>query len=223
MDDWPDIFQRPVQRPASRKKSGRQSVLTICEMFTVIPGRDEFLGADAGRISFKPMAKTTCRKASGITCSAGKWSLHFSFTREHEVEEKSRPGWNWLTCLRISAASSDSRTVPNGNAKHERQIGLCNACQGNVRNDHAHKTSRMPVDRPAGIIAFADLRIRNMARRTKPKRGENGKLTGNSASAKAGLNRSTLGSGCGHAHLDDREAAKSRCRLHPPALASANR
>ena len=69
---------------------------------------------------------------------------------------------------------------------------------GNVRKDFAHKTSRALLDDlRTRVIAFEDLKVKNMTARPKPKQDENGKWLKNGAGAKAGLNRILLGSAWG--------------------------
>ena len=66
-----------------------------------------------------------------------------------------------------------------------------------LRNDHAHQTSHRIVASPASILAFEDLRLRNMTRRAKPVAAEpqpDGvpRFEQNGAKRKSGLNRSLL-------------------------------
>ena len=69
--------------------------------------------------------------------------------------------------------------------------------QGNARKDFAHKTSRKIADSGSSLFVFEDLKIKNMTKKPKAKRDENGKCLKNGARAKAGLNKSILGSAWG--------------------------
>lgn len=70
--------------------------------------------------------------------------------------------------------------------------------QGNARKDFAHKTSRQIVDSSSSLFVFEDLKIKNMTRKPKAKKDENGKWLKNGARAKAGLNKSILGAAWGN-------------------------
>jgi len=67
----------------------------------------------------------------------------------------------------------------------------------NVRKDFCHKASRKIVDGAAPINVFENLKLKNMVRRPKAVRDENGKFLPNGARAKAGLNRGLLSNGLG--------------------------
>jgi putative transposase len=67
----------------------------------------------------------------------------------------------------------------------------------NQRKDLAHKLSRQLVN-DYDLIVFEDLKITNMVRRPKPKKGEDGTFVPNGAAAKSGLNRSISDAGWGH-------------------------
>jgi putative transposase len=66
---------------------------------------------------------------------------------------------------------------------------------GNIREDFAHKTSRKLVDSEAKVIVFEKLNTRQMTRRPKPKKDENGRFISNRTKQKSGLNRAILNVG----------------------------
>ena len=70
--------------------------------------------------------------------------------------------------------------------------------QGDARKDFAHKASRVIVDSASSLFVFEDLKIKNMTRKPKAKKDESGKWLKNGARAKAGLNKSILGSAWGN-------------------------
>ena len=70
--------------------------------------------------------------------------------------------------------------------------------QGNARKDFAHQVSRKIVDSGSSLFVFEDLKIKNMTKKPKAKQDENGKWLKNNARAKAGLNKSILGSAWGN-------------------------
>ncbi len=64
----------------------------------------------------------------------------------------------------------------------------------NQRRDFHHKESRKLVNRYQ-VIAFEDLKAKNLSKRPQPKQDESGKYLPNGASAKAGLNKSIQDAG----------------------------
>jgi putative transposase len=66
----------------------------------------------------------------------------------------------------------------------------------NQRRDLARRLSRQLVN-GYDLIVFEDLKITNMVRRPKPKKGEDGTYEPNGAAAKSGLNRSISDAGWG--------------------------
>lgn len=70
--------------------------------------------------------------------------------------------------------------------------------QSNARKDFAHKASRKIVDSGSSLFVFEDLKIKNMTKKPKARQDENGKWLKNNARAKAGLNKSILGSAWGN-------------------------
>lgn len=77
------------------------------------------------------------------------------------------------------------------------RLAVHKAKQRNIRKDFCHKTSRAIVDGPALINVFENLKLKNMTRRPKAKKDENGKYVRNGAAAKAGLNKGLLEPGLG--------------------------
>jgi putative transposase len=76
-------------------------------------------------------------------------------------------------------------------AKTRHKLARTHARVADLRRDQAHQVSHVAVQTPARVLAFEDLRLRNMVARPKPVPNESG--TGhkpNGAAAKAGLNRS---------------------------------
>lgn len=63
----------------------------------------------------------------------------------------------------------------------------------NIRKDFCHKTSRKIIDDAnVKVIILEDLKTKNMTKKPKPKKLENGKWAKNGAAAKAGLNKGIL-------------------------------
>ena len=65
------------------------------------------------------------------------------------------------------------------------------------RNDFLHKTANDLLN-SCDILFYEDLKIKNMIRKPKPKKDEDGTYIPNGASAKAGLNKSISDAGWGH-------------------------
>lgn len=87
-----------------------------------------------------------------------------------------------------------------GSRRRERtkhRLARTRAKERNIRRDFCHKASRKIVDGPALINVFENLKLKNMTKRPKPKKDENGKFLPNGAAAKAGLNRVMLEPGLG--------------------------
>jgi putative transposase len=99
---------------------------------------------------------------------------------------------------------SDLLTLPlatkqRGSHHRERAVQKVAAAHRTVRNqrrDLAHKLSRRLVN-GYDLIVFEDLKITNMVRRPKPKKGEDGIYEPNGTAAKSGLNRSISDTGWG--------------------------
>ncbi|MCS4089412.1 transposase [Rhizobium sp. BK176] len=81
--------------------------------------------------------------------------------------------------------------------KTKERIAVQNAKKRNIRRDFGHKTSRKIVDGPALINVFENLKLKNMTKRPKAKKDENGKFIKNGAAAKAALNKGLLEPGLG--------------------------
>ena len=76
------------------------------------------------------------------------------------------------------------------------KIGKTYTKERNIRKDCAHKFSHAIVESEAQIFVHEDLPVKNMTKRAKPKKDENGKYIKNGAAAKSGLNEAILRS-CG--------------------------
>ena len=74
------------------------------------------------------------------------------------------------------------------------RIGRTYTKERNIRQDCAHKISHAIVESEAQVFVHEDLPVKNMTRRAKPKKDENGKYVKNGAAAKSGLNDAILGS-----------------------------
>jgi putative transposase len=82
--------------------------------------------------------------------------------------------------------------------KAARKIEALRNYEKRVRHDFAHQTSHQLVSDPKTLlIVFEALGIRRMTKRAKPKQDASGRWIKNGARAKAGLNRSILGSAWG--------------------------
>jgi putative transposase len=81
--------------------------------------------------------------------------------------------------------------------KTKDRLAVQKAKQRNIRKDFCHKTSRQIVDGPALINVCENLKLANMTRRPKAKKGENGKYVRNGAAAKTALNKGPLEPGLG--------------------------
>ena len=89
----------------------------------------------------------------------------------------------------------------------------------NQRKDFLHKESRKLINR-FQVIAYEDLKIRNMTKAPKPKQDEEtGQYLPNGASAKAGLNKSILDAGWGTFTSMIEAKAKSSGRIVKPVPA----
>lgn len=86
----------------------------------------------------------------------------------------------------------EGRSKGNRRKKAIDQIAKAHRKIRNQRKDFLHKESRKLVNR-FQVIAYEDLKIKNMSKRPKPKQDEEtGQYLPNNANAKAGLNKSIL-------------------------------
>lgn len=89
----------------------------------------------------------------------------------------------------------------------------------NQRKDFLHKASRMLINRYQ-VIAYEDLKIKNMTKRPKPKQDtETGQYLPNGASAKTGLNKSILDAAWGTFTSMIEAKSKSTGRIAKPVPA----
>ena len=81
---------------------------------------------------------------------------------------------------------SNRRKVTNA------KIGKTYTKERNIRQDCAHKFSHAIVESEVQVFVHEDLPVKNMTKRAKPKKDENGKYVKNGAAAKSGLNEAIL-------------------------------
>jgi putative transposase len=92
-------------------------------------------------------------------------------------------------------ALKEHRPVGQNYRKTRQKAARAQAYGRNVREDFAHKTSRVIVNNPqVRLIVLEDLNIKGMTKKPKAKKDENGKWLKNHARAKAGLSKSILSS-----------------------------
>ena len=73
---------------------------------------------------------------------------------------------------------------------------------GDVRRDLAHQTSHtLAVDERYKLFVFEALKVKNMTKKAKAKKGEQGQWMRNGAAAKSGLNKAILASCWGQAQV----------------------
>ena len=90
-----------------------------------------------------------------------------------------------------------ARQQKGSNRRHKTKNRIARVAekQANVRKDIAHKISHSLVNHTdCQVYTFEDLKVANMTKAPAPKVDEQGKFLPNGALAKAGLNRSILGS-----------------------------
>lgn len=85
------------------------------------------------------------------------------------------------------------RVESNEQQKLADKIANFDAKTARIRHDFLHQTSKEVVLSAKSIIALEDLKLKNMTKRAKPKRGKHGRgYARNNANAKSSLNRSLL-------------------------------
>jgi len=100
---------------------------------------------------------------------------------------------------RLATAQRHLASKRKGSRKRERAVERVAAAHRKVRNqrkDLAHKLSRELVN-SYDLIVHEDLKITNMVRRPRPRKGDDGTYGPNGAAAKSGLNRSISDAGWG--------------------------
>jgi putative transposase len=100
---------------------------------------------------------------------------------------------------RLEAAQHHLASKRRGSRKRERAVEAVAAAHRKVRNqreDLAHKLSRELVN-SYDVIVHEDLKIANLVRRPRPRKGNDGAYAPNGAAAKTGLNRAISDAGWG--------------------------
>jgi putative transposase len=144
--------------------------------------------------------------------------VHYDFT---EVEKKSLATAEKARKKHQKKLSRQQRDSNRGKATKD-NIGKTYAKQRNIRQDPAHKSSHALVESDYEVFVFEDLPVKNMSKRAKAKKGENGKYIKNGAAAKSGLNKAILNSMWGLIVLFTRYKGLKKEKLTieiPPPLA----
>jgi putative transposase len=100
---------------------------------------------------------------------------------------------------RLATAQRHLASKRKGSRKRERAVAAVAAAHRKVRNqrkDLAHKLSRELVN-SYDLIVHEDLKITNLVRRPRPRKGSDGTYEPNGAAAKTGLNRAISDAGWG--------------------------
>ena len=95
---------------------------------------------------------------------------------------------------KVQAALSRKKRGSHRRNKAVQAVAAAHRKVRNQRRDFQHKASRKLVNRYQ-VIAWEDLRVKNLTKAPAPKQDENGQYVPNGASAKAGLNKSILDAG----------------------------
>jgi putative transposase len=122
---------------------------------------------------------------AGVATSEGRLVLEGRFGRRARA--------------RLATAQRHIASKRKGSRGRERAVERVAAAHRKVRNqrkDLAHKLSRELVN-SYDIIVHEDLKITNMVRRPRPRKGNDGTYEPNRAAAKSGLNRSISDAGWG--------------------------
>lgn len=107
-----------------------------------------------------------------------------------KAEEKRKNKWLRKMARRVKGSKN--------HAKARKKVARYSRYAGNVRKDFAHKVSRQLVDDPRHLLIVLEaLQVRNMTKKAKAKKDENGKWLRNGAAAKSGLNKAILNSAWG--------------------------
>ena len=125
------------------------------------------------------------------------------------------------------AAQRHLASKRKGSQGRERAVERVAAAHRKVRNqrkDLAHKLSRELVN-SYDLIVHEDLKITNLVRRPRPRKGDDGTYEPNGAAAKTGLNRSIFDAGVGtatsiHRVQGGRSRSRSDRRATPATLLS---
>jgi putative transposase len=93
---------------------------------------------------------------------------------------------------RLQKRLSRQKKGSNRRQKTKQRIKKKHESIANMRKDFAHKTSHELVTSKAQVLVFEDLKIKQMTKKAKPKKDENGKYIKNNKKAKSGLNLAIL-------------------------------
>ena len=109
--------------------------------------------------------------------------------------------------------------ISNRREKTKAKIAKMYEKQQNVRDDFAHKATRKIVDSDKSVFVMEHLRVKDMTKRAKSKKDENGQFIKNGAAAKSGLNNAILNVGWGkiETYLDykSKKAGKVLLKVDP--------
>ena len=147
-----------------------------------------------------------------VETSAGK-SYDLSPEQKKSLEKKEKRQKKEQRRLSRRHGPKKGHKGSNRWGRAARKVANCQAYAANVRNDFAHKTSRELVDSDAPVFVFEDLKLKNMTKKPKPKKDENGRYITNGAKAKTGLNKGLLESALGEVKQFTGYKARRRGKL----------
>ncbi len=105
-------------------------------------------------------------------------------------QERKKKRWQKIQARRVQGSRNQKK------AKYK--VARYARYAGNVRQDMAHKASRIMVDMPdKKLFVFESLKLKNMTKKPKAKQDAQGHWLSNGAKAKAGLNKALLASALG--------------------------
>ena len=125
----------------------------------------------------------------------------FQLSNDQSYDFDSRTKNNFLKkqrrLKRYQRRLSRQKLQSNTRKKTKKKIGKLHTNIANIRHDFCHKVSHSVVNSEDMVIAVEDLKLKNMTKKPKAKKDEQGKFIANGARAKAGLNRALLSKGLG--------------------------
>ena len=105
-------------------------------------------------------------------------------------QERKKKRWQKIQARRVQGSRNQKK------AKYK--VARYARYAGNVRQDMAHKASRIMVDMPdKKLFVFESLKLKNMTKKPKAKQDAQGRWLSNGAKAKAGLSKALLASSLG--------------------------
>lgn len=180
--------------PASvhiKLNAGRWYVSFCCKS-DIVEANDEDTAAWLSTFDKSELSKQAVGIDRGVAvpfqCSNGA-SFDLSEIQRQRIAKKQAAAMRWQRKLSRRAKGGANRR------KAAHRIAQLRRYETDARRNFAHQTSHdIVADEKVRLIVFEALGVQRMTARPKPKKDENGQWRRNGARAKAGLNRSILGS-----------------------------